>query len=503
MNGPGSSPPSESGLKYAPGVGPRRRSDRERPLAPLEWVTLLHVGLLVVGVTWAFGGQADWVRLPIAWWASLSVLILLTAVQDRGAWREGHLHPLRWLWPLGAFNGLVLLACLNPSVRELSFGGETVLAHTGGWKWWPSSARPALAVEALWLFDALWLSAFNLAVVVRQRRALRGLVLVLVANALVLSVFGTVQKLAHAQGLYFDAVRSPQPRFFASFVYHNHWGAFTVLMMTACVGLTWHYSRRLQTRGLLHSPLLAGWVALLLLAATLPLSASRSCTLLGLFLLGFVSSHLLWRMIQRRRSYKESIALPVAGIAAGGLLVLGGGWYVGRDTIVARLQTTQSQVAEMRELGGIGDRALLYRNTWRMAAAKPWFGWGMASYPHVFYRFYNTRQSPDRLPVFYHDAHSDWLQALAEHGFLGSAFLALCALVPLARLGLRSSPGAFSGYLLVGCGLILLYAWVEFPFGNLAVVLTWWVLYFSAVQSARLRLREEGGGSATAGRREG
>jgi uncharacterized membrane protein len=45
-------------------------------------------------------------------------------------------------------------------------------------------------------------------------------------------------------------------------------------------------------------------------------------------------------------------------------------------------------------------------------------------------------------------------------------------------------------YLLAGCGLILLYATVEFPLGNLAVVLTWWVCFFSAVHYARLYDRE-------------
>jgi hypothetical protein len=38
--------------------------------------------------------------------------------------------------------------------------------------------------------------------------------------------------------------------------------------------------------------------------------------------------------------------------------------------------------------------------------------------------------------------------------------------------------------------LLLVYAWVEFPFGNLAVVLTWWITFFGAVQYARLQDRE-------------
>jgi hypothetical protein len=473
-------------------VGVSHAADRERPLSGLEWATLLHVGILVIATTWAFGGQADWVRTPLAAWASLGALLTLGALWQGDAWRTGHLRPLRWLWPFAAFNALVLLASLNPSLREISFNQQTLLAHTGSHPWLPSSARPALARQALWIFDAMWISSFNLALVVRQRRALRGLLVLLAANALALAVFGTAQKLSHAQGLFFDSVATPQPRFFASFVYHNHWGAFVVLMMAVCVALTWHYSRRLQARNLLHSPVVAGWAVLLLLAVSVPLSGSRSCTLLVLLLLGGVGAHLVGRVLARRRRHQESVTAPIAGIGAALALVLVGAWYVGRDTITARLATTQDQVAEMRELGGLGDRALLYHNTWRMARDKLWFGWGMNSYPHVFYRLYNTRESrADRLPVFYHDAHSDWLQSLAEHGLVGSALLALCALVPLWHLRRASSLGPVAGYLFIGGLLVLLYAWIEFPFGNLAVLLTWWVLFFIGVQTLRLRPHEE------------
>lgn len=466
-------------------------ADRPHPLRALEWVTLFHVASLIIATTWAFGGQADVVRTPLAWWASLGAVITLVAVSQPAARRAGQLHAVRWLWPLAAFNALVLLAGLNPSLREITFEGETLLAHVGSRPWFPSSARPALGARELWLFDAIWISTFNLALVIRQRRALRGLLLVVAANALALAVFGTLQKLAHAKGIFFDAVKSPQPRFFASFVYHNHWGAFAVLMMAACIGLTWHFSRRIEARDLLHSPIVSGWVALLLLAATVPLSGSRSCSLLALLLLTLVGAHLVWRVVAARRRQRASAAAPVAGIVAALALVVGGAWFLGRETITARLATTRHQVSEMRELGGIGDRALLYHNTWRMARDKLWFGWGMHSYPHVFFRLYNTRESPvDRLPVYYHDAHSDWLQSLAEHGVIGSALLALCALLPLASLRHTAGLGPLAGYLFAGCLLILLYAWIEFPFGNLAVVLTWWTLFFAAVQLVRLRTHE-------------
>jgi hypothetical protein len=42
-------------------------------------------------------------------------------------------------------------------------------------------------------------------------------------------------------------------------------------------------------------------------------------------------------------------------------------------------------------------------------------------------------------------------------------------------------------YLLSGLAVVLGYALVEFPFGNRANVLTWWVLFFAALAYARSR----------------
>jgi O-antigen ligase len=483
------SPGSDDDIKYPRGVG-ARIPPNQRPLRPLEWVVLVHVGVFLVSTTWAFGGAAAWVRPPLAWWGSLGALLTLTALQDREALREGWLRPLWWIWPWVAFNLFVLAGCLNPSFREVKYGTETLLINDGGRVGLPSSARPALGIQALWIFDAIWISCFNLVLVVRQRRALRALLITLATNTVVLAVFGTVQRLVHAKGLFFDTVPSPQRLFFASFVYHNHWGAFIVLMMATCLGLVWHYGRRSESRDFFHSPAFSGLVAVLFLALTLPLSSSRSCTILGVALIGAAFIHWIARLVQKRRRFHESIVLPLAGALAAVVLAGVGVWYVAQESIDVRLAMTRDQIEDIRASEGTNSRVELYRDTWTMARAKPWFGWGMGSYPHVFTLFNTRKSAVDKLPVFYHDAHSDWLQALAEHGFVGTTLLALCGLVPLLRLRRRHFGGPLQCYLFGGCGLVLLYAWVEFPFGNVAVVLTWWTTFFCAVQYARLYDRE-------------
>lgn len=463
------------------------------PRRGLERLAIFHAATLLLLATWGFGGGTASVRTALTYLGGSGIFLLVAHLRSERHRGSDIFRSLAGLAPLAGFNLLVLAGCFNPSFRELPYGAEPMLIPNQVSAWFPSSARPILALHDLALFNALFLPCFNLALIVRSRRLIRGLLLFVAANALVLSIFGTLQKLAHAPGLFFGRVKSPQPYFFSSFIYHNHWGAFALLAVTTCAGLAWYYARRGGYRDFFHSNAFSGLIALLLIAATIPLSGSRSSTLLlgGLLAGGFL--HVLFDVF-RGRQEGESIAGALVGIFAAAAVGLAAIFYVGSETIATRVAKTQEQIAAMQASGGIGSRATLYHDTWRMARERPVFGWGMASYPHVF-QLYNTQTATaDRLPVFYADAHSDWLQALAEHGFVGTVLIGLCALLPLAKLRARHLRHPLPNYLLCGCALVLLYAWIEFPFGNAAVVFTWWLCFFSAVRYARL----DSGGSSPA-----
>ena len=486
----------------APSAGDRsdHASHSAQPLAPIELVTLVHVGAAAIFAAWAFGGNAAWSRTLLAWWGSLSVFIAIAAIDSRKTRQPGALHimlhPLRWLWPLALFNVVVVVSACNPSFRELASNTGPVLVRSAEIAWLPGSARPGLALRALWLFDGTYLTCFNLALVIHQRRALRGLLLVLGASALALSIFGTFQKLAKADGLYFGLVKSPNPAFFASFIYHNHWGAFILLMIAACLGLVWHFSRRSgrEYRNFWHSPAFVGLVLVFFLVATIPLSASRSSSLLAIMLLGGTFLHWIARLVRKRRAYHESAVLPVAGACLALALAVAAIFWLGWPVIEKRLALTQDQVAQMRAQGSSGGRAILYRDTLRMARDQLWFGWGMGSFPTVFFT-YNTQDIKlAGFPITYADAHSDWLQSVAEVGLVGTVLLGLHGVVPLLALRRRRWGSPLPGYLFGGCGLVLLYAWFEFPFGNPAVVLTWWLCFFTAVRYVDLESGSRYGG---------
>ncbi len=468
--------PNTSALEeYSPSFTSRESS--------LERVTMIHVASLLIMAAWAFGGNADWARIMIGCWASLSLPLFFNLVRDAASRRHSLPRLLHCLWPLLGFNLLVIISLFSPGFWVGTYEGETFYIKNDVSQFLPSSARPPLSLMALWVFDGIYLSCFNLLLAIKSRKAFRGLLLVLSANALALAIFGTLQKLVHAKGLYFGLQPSPQTKFFSSFIYHNHWGAFTVLMLVVGLGVFFHYLRRHDIRELMQTPAMLVAASSVLLAISVPLSGSRSASIMTLFLL--LIAVFQWLRINSHR--RQSRSGHRYGSLAAAILIMAvvifAAYKLGEPVIRERLEETSNQITQAKVDDRLNQRMVLYQDTWNMAKDRLLFGWGMASYPNVFV-LYNTQDkgAGDNLPHFYHDAHSDWLQSLAELGLVGTALIALCGLTPLwhFRHSLGRSP--ISNYLLLGTGMILLYAWVEFPFGNTAVVIAFWLCFFTALR---------------------
>ena len=473
-----------------PTSGGRRR----RGTSLLEKLVVFHFSLLLVFTTWAFGGQAPWARTVIALWGTAGIVLFIVGCvqRERPPGSSDPWSPGRCLWPLLLFDLLVAASCFNPGFREVILAGQNSLVLGDPTPWLPSAARPLLAAHELWQFNGLVLSSFNLLLVLHNRRLVRAVLFVLGINAVVLAIFGTFQKLTRAKGLWLGLVASPNPRFFSTFIYHNHWGAYIVLSTGVCLGLLFHFLRRSGQRDIWHSPVLLGALGIFLLAASVPLSSSRSCTVLIALLLGAALVHFLARLIRRRRELRESALLPVAGIILTAVLAVGAIGYLGREVIAQRARLTSEQLAHIAHEDTLNSRLTLYRDTWRMAADKPWFGWGLESYATVF-RIYNTQRPVERWfqTPFYAEAHNDWLQSLAEVGFVGTALLGLLLGVPFFSVPWRKVESVLPRYLLAGCGIVLLYAWVEFPFANPAVMLTFCATFYCALRYAALDLRAQ------------
>jgi O-antigen ligase len=468
-------------------AGSPARTPSDRSIT--ERLAFFHLAFLLVFSAWALGGNSAWAQRDVCWIGSAGAFITFAEGVRRFRAGQGSLRPFWILLPWFLFNALVLLSTLHPSFRVAHVEGADVLVPNAVSPTLPSTARPALSWRALWLFDALFLPAFNILLAFRSRRLVRVLLLVFAANAVVLAVFGTVQKLTRANGIFFGRIHSPNTNFFATFIYDNHWGAFVVLALAAGLGLIFRRSHFPSTREFLNSPAFGGSLAMLLLAASVPLSSSRSCTALVLAMLGVGLLHALRRIVASQRQRSESSHRPLLAIFFVSTVTFVAIYALARPVIMKRVEQTREQIETFERTHSLGGRPTLYRDTWRMACERPLFGWGLGSYGPVFTR-YNTQVAIDRLPQYYEDAHSDWLQALAETGWVGGILRALLVALPGVTL-FRSRPWtAGAAYPLFGCALILLYALIEFPFGNVAVTLAWWACWFSAVRLAQLDARE-------------
>jgi O-antigen ligase len=456
----------------------------------MERLAATQVVLFIVGASWAFGGNADWVRPPLCAWGSLGIALALAAVCVRTR-SDGRLpSAAHWVWPVAGLNAVVLASGLFPGFRTLALDGDTLLLPVRAPWWEPTSTVYPVSLRALWLFDGVYFSCLGLALCVHRRRTLRIVAAAVCANAVALAVFGIIQKAVGSTGIYFGAVASPNTAFFASFVYDNHWGAFMILMCCACIGLTLRYARGIKGWGFLHGPALAGFVGASLLAVSVPLSGSRACTLILALVAAYSLAHGFPKVLAGLHVSGLRPAFALVAVAACLAVASVGVWAVVGESVRARAEVTREQIVTLLVRGGGVSRKSAYRDTWRMARQKPLFGWGMASYPTVF-PIYNSQVRPtERLPIVYHDAHSDWLQSLAELGIAGTLLILAAVALPARQL-LGGTLSDFPRFLLIGCSAVALYAAVEFPFGNVAIVLSWWACFMTAVQYVRLSGRTD------------
>ncbi|MDF3056746.1 MAG: hypothetical protein K0R17_961 [Rariglobus sp.] len=456
------------------------------PSSRLETAVLVHLGILLLAAGWIYGGNIWWMRSALTVWADVGACLTLAAFFQPGDGGREARRKAWWLLPWLLFVILVVASSFNPSFVPMKAADETLLVHRGAvHPGWPSTVNPGASLQELAFGAGVYLAAFNLLLVVRSRRALRRLLVVGATSAVLLAVFGTIQKLS-AQGFYFGAATSPNKRFFSTFIYYNHWGAFMILWLTTAAGLVFYHALNHRARDLWHSPFTLVIIGVLLLAASAPVSASRAATGMAAVVVTLVLVHALARIIAHRRAQRRPAWPPVLALVVLAALTLGAVGWLAHRSIHERY--TETLVALGKNQSVFEDRSELYRDTWTLAMKKPVFGWGLESYETAFMLIRpRPLESNRQYETSYLEAHSDWLQSVAETGFAGTTLLLLMTLVPFLSVPWRTLSHPLVGYPLFGCILIALYAWIEFPFASGAVLVTFWTVYFSAVRYARLQ----------------
>ncbi len=321
-------------------------------------------------------------------------------------------------------NGWRLLPDRQASGLSL-FRGQVLVMPNLQVDWW----IPSSAIRRGWPFahsgslTGSTSHASILALSVRSRHLIRVILAVVVGNALVLSIFGIVQKLAGSKGIYFGLSASHR-RIISSAsvcirqplggVHGPHDGC---LPGPRSKVRAWRNGRGVSSRAIAHG---TGFNTFLL-AASIPLSGSRACSILiGIMLVVALikepAPHLQCSAkLGRFTIQTSSCGMTVLATA----LAIAGLWTIAGDVI--RVPGHQDQGASHRRYGPAAASAPVELSTTtpcQMANDRLLFGWGMGKLPHTVFPLTTTRrsQTPTAFRQIYHDAHSDWLQSIAELG---------------------------------------------------------------------------------------
>lgn len=452
--------------------------------AELSMLAVLHAAVLFLFLSWRYGGMEPGARFLAGWLVLPAPVITACAL-----WRMPPDLRRRALWiivPLALFALQIGIGALNPCRKEYLYWDTPVLRAVDFVRWLPTSALPGATIGDFGLNAGLALCGLNLMLTRPARPLLRGVLWLVAINGLVLAGVGTVFHLRDATAI-LGKVPSPNPNFFSTFVYHNHWGAFALLCAGSVWSLALYIERRTAPTPLTQTPApFLGLIGLVIITA-IPLSSARAATVAaGLLMLG--TGALLAIRLTRRMRDRSSDAPRRIGMIITAMCVAAFGLMLTRETWRKELAQSREQIADFRG-GGIGDaRFTIYGDTLRLIAERPVFGWGWQSfqyvYPEVQSEIPRMQSRISRYAVL--DAHNDWLQLLAETG-VGGLLLLTGVFVGILRWpgGRRPWVRAPQSNLAITLAALGALALVDFPMACPAVVLTAAILLGVAGEMAR------------------
>ena len=431
-----------------------------RAYPPLT-VQLIVAGLLsfsVVYASWAEGGYGDTVR-PILTWSMLATGISLP-------WVRKTISNI-WL-PWGILSGILLVALHNPTYDLVLAGRPTgpdgdihqfseALRPLQSSPWLPGTMEPPVSKPVTYFNLALLICFLSFMLGVNRKFLLYSVALTVAINGGALAIAGIYFD-SNSNGLLLNRYEPINDRFFSSFRYNNHWVANAILSGGCAI----YFILSLKLHQYVRYPTILMALGILVYAGSI--SKSRSFLVLCLLLLGM----LFFRLFIRSHSAKFNIrtalnAALLLVVAATALYFVGGKVYSDRKTSFTQ------QISKIRE-GQLPHRALLARDTAKLVAAKPLWGWGMGCFSTAFplvaggefdENTVNYKTGPLR-PQF---AHNDWLQYWAE---IGTPAM-LCLLTPPVMLLLSARKTAIDSTQLCCLGAYLtvgVFAVWDFPLSN-------------------------------------
>lgn len=307
---------------------------------------------------------------------------------------------------------------------------------------------------------------------VSSKQFIRTICKIIVFNAVLLSVFGILQKIYYVPSDNLLEIwgiwDTPEPRYyFASFTYKNHWSAFALIIISILIGLLQNAFQKKGLHGLHTKTNLFLMTGLIPICTSIPLSGSRSGSLLLILLL--IGSLIL--MIRHYKFYKvKPLLLSILGISIFIFICFLSARSANKETINEMESNFKSQYNNFLS-GKFPLRILLWKDLIFQISEKPVFGHGFDSY-RAINPIYQSKEVRNERNIVLHSAHSkfvplisfghnDWLQRISEFGFFG-----FCLLAPLLYrlfLAFKTTHSLFQQNLIWGLAVFLIYSFVDFP----------------------------------------
>lgn len=247
----------------------------------------------------------------------------------------------------------------------------------------------------------------------RSREQVRRLVFCVLAIGVFEALYGLFQYLGNYDYIWNFPVSGTVAR--GTLINRNHYAL--LLNMSICSGIGYLYYRsvrllrgqNLSVRTVLSTPGSAQLAWVILWLALMGLALVFSMSRMGIVaMLGCVGMMIVFGKASEHGKRTTIMGLVLL------CLILGLAVYTGVDAILARYEAiTQSGYFEK-------DRIPIWRETWKMTRGHTIFGQGLGSFRWAFPAYENYE--PD-IPARY--AHNDYLQALAEVGWLGLILIAV------------------------------------------------------------------------------
>ena len=305
-----------------------------------------------------------------------------------------------------------------------------------------------------------------------ERKTIRKLLFIVTINAGLLAVVGIWQKLNYIpsdnQLEILGIWDTPEPRyFFATFTYKNHWSAFALIVISIATGLLTDSFRRYGLDSFRKIKSLFIFLSIIFLAISIPLSGSRSGTILLALTVTMLSVVILKNFADA--SVKKWAILFIS-ITISFTFLLQVSKKLHQETTDKMLTNFKTQYDQISQ-GKLPLRILLWNDLIKQILQKPIYGYGFNSY-RAINPIFQSKEVRDTRNIVLANAHhsytplirfghNDWLEKISEFGILG--FVISVPYLILIIYSLFATKSLMSRILLLGILLFLIYSIIDFP----------------------------------------